>query len=576
MNDTCDNYLLTKNIEVLVDKPALLTLEQILSPKYFNQFYHINSEAPSFSASSAAIWVRATIIDSTATPKNWCITISYPPIEHITIYEEDSTGNFNLQHWNNVDTHENYSDYSRFPIFSLTLKDHKPVRIFIRFQSYSSIPLLMYVRTKEKQVQSDHHDQFMLGGFYGILLIMVIYNLFLFFSIRDRAYLFYVLYACSFGVYQSWVDGMIGKLFYLFSNSGPLWGVINSYLFPVCGILFTRKFLNTKTLIPKFDRIIKIVLLIFALLIMLMFFLPLYLFNDLAIFVGGIYFFIFAVAGVLTLRLQYRPAKFYLVAVAGFSIGFIVRMLRLQGIIPMTEIAQNSLQVGFLWEVTMFSLALGDRFNTLREEKEKEKQRIRTQIAQDLHDDVSATLSSISFFVNAIKRLSTIRRKETKYYLERIAESADKAKENIADIVWSIETTNSSLPDLFSKFERFASDMFESVNIEYTISIQKNIPKNLQFDQKQQLWLIMKELVTNICRHSQATHAVVQIQHNGNELLMVVKDDGKGFEIESLKHKNGILHIPRRTQLLQGKHTCVSASNKGTTWEISIPLNSKN
>jgi len=192
-------------------------------------------------------------------------------------------------------------------------------------------------------------------------------------------------------------------------------------------------------------------------------------------------------------------------------------------------------------------------------------QNIRNKIASDLHDDISATLSSISYFSEAIERGSD--QEKSKRYLGLISKSADDAKEKITDIIWSINPENDDWENLLTKCRRYAADLFESKGIEYDIEFQESISGKVDIDLRKNIWLIFKEIVTNLARHSKADHASVEFTVREGQLFLKVSDSGIGIDKVDFKANNGIKNIKKRAEQA-GFDADLESSGAGTTWTV--------
>ncbi len=199
------------------------------------------------------------------------------------------------------------------------------------------------------------------------------------------------------------------------------------------------------------------------------------------------------------------------------------------------------------------------------------EERTRNRIASDLHDDLSATLSSISFFSEAAKKQSEIENDGIKF-LERIDESAVEAKEKINDIIWSIDPENDDWKAVLTKCKRFAAEMFESKDISYQINIDEDMEIELDIRKRQDFWLIFKELITNLVRHSQASNAEVSVTESKEFVKLMVIDNGVGFDPEATKDGNGVRNIKSRIQNFKdgSDHFIESQNGEGTTWRVSF------
>ncbi len=194
--------------------------------------------------------------------------------------------------------------------------------------------------------------------------------------------------------------------------------------------------------------------------------------------------------------------------------------------------------------------------------------RIRNRIAGDLHDEISATLSSISFFARAIEDDKF--RGDRNRFVKLISDSAGDAKEKITDIVWAINPEHDDWKSFLSKCRRYVSDLMESKGIEYKLHIDEQIPGKLDMQLRQNLWLIFKEMVTNIARHSGATEAEVVLGYKSGRLRIEVSDNGRGFDAEAVTDGNGVKNIRSRAEQIGAKILLDTSPEGGTRWELVL------
>ncbi len=194
--------------------------------------------------------------------------------------------------------------------------------------------------------------------------------------------------------------------------------------------------------------------------------------------------------------------------------------------------------------------------------------RIRNRIAGDLHDEISATLSSISFFARAIEDDKF--RGDKNRFVQLISESAGDAKEKITDIVWAINPEHDDWRSFLSKCRRYASDLIESRHIDYELYIDEDIPGKMDMQLRQNLWLIFKEMVTNAIRHSNASRIAVSLNYRSGKLHILVEDDGTGIDSSASTEGNGLKNIRQRSEQIGGKLSLDTAPGKGTRWELIL------
>ncbi len=196
----------------------------------------------------------------------------------------------------------------------------------------------------------------------------------------------------------------------------------------------------------------------------------------------------------------------------------------------------------------------------------------RNRIAGDLHDEVSATLSSISYFARAIEKNGK-QKQSMGHYLELISSSAEDAREKISDIIWAIKPENDDWSQILAKCRRFASDVLESKDIQYFMDIDEDFDTEKPgLEIKQQFWLMFKEIITNVVRHSEANMVNISMKHVGYSLHVVVQDNGIGFDMKNARDGNGLSNIRQRA-IKQGLDVEVkSEEGFGTRWILKIPL----
>ncbi|MDG5767669.1 two-component regulator propeller domain-containing protein [Balneolales bacterium ANBcel1] len=226
-----------------------------------------------------------------------------------------------------------------------------------------------------------------------------------------------------------------------------------------------------------------------------------------------------------------------------------------------------------IWAYLLYVLTAGGILYTayrVRLNQVLRVQQIRNNIAGDLHDEISATLSSISFFARAIESQRT--KGDKSRFVKLISDSAGEAKEKISDIVWAINPEHDDWDSFLSRCRRYTSDLLESRKMTYTLDIAGTIPGKMDMQLRQHLWLIYKEMVVNVARHSEAGHVHVVIRHETGRLILIVQDDGKGMDMERVTAGNGLANIRRRTGLIGGRAELQSDPGMGTRWNVSVRI----
>lgn len=240
-------------------------------------------------------------------------------------------------------------------------------------------------------------------------------------------------------------------------------------------------------------------------------------------------------------------------------------------------------QVGILLEILCFTAGLGHKNQLAEEEKlrgqerlieqlqanellQNRMQHIRNKIAQDLHDDIGSTLSSISI-------LSDLALNDRDRGLSEIKDSAILLMERMDDIVWSINPRNDSLENLLMRVRHFATTLFEARGIEYDISIQRNIDElRLPMEFRQHVYLILKEAINNLVKYAGASHATIHVGFDAAVMNLSVTDDGRGFDADCPPEGNGVPGMRRRAELMGADLRIRSSEGGGTSVGLRVVL----
>jgi two-component system, NarL family, sensor histidine kinase UhpB len=195
---------------------------------------------------------------------------------------------------------------------------------------------------------------------------------------------------------------------------------------------------------------------------------------------------------------------------------------------------------------------------------------LRNQIAADLHDEVGSSLSSI----NMLSQMATKPGNETlqKSILEKMSTNAKETMEKMSDLVWTIKPEEAEGSNLKQRMERFAYEICGAKNINLTLQLDKLETKDLTMDQRKNMYLIFKEALNNAVKYSGTEKIAVSAANGNNVLTMIVKDEGKGFDVGTIIKGNGLENIQTRAASVGGKLIIDSAPGTGTTVKLTMPL----
>ena len=191
-------------------------------------------------------------------------------------------------------------------------------------------------------------------------------------------------------------------------------------------------------------------------------------------------------------------------------------------------------------------------------------ERLRSRIATDLHDDIGSSLSQIAILAEVARRRAKPGDAAVAEPLTSIAATARDLVDAMSDIVWAVNPKTDSLADLTRRMHRFAEETLGAADIALTFSAPHDIDLKLGADLRRELYLILKESVNNIARHSGASTARVDLALLAGELRLVITDDGHGFDPARDGDGNGIPSMRKRASNCGGKLRIDSGPGEGT------------
>ncbi len=199
---------------------------------------------------------------------------------------------------------------------------------------------------------------------------------------------------------------------------------------------------------------------------------------------------------------------------------------------------------------------------------------------QDLHDDLGSSLSRIAILAEVARRKVGAADAATVEVLEEISETARALIDTLGDAVWSIDPRGDTLRHVVARMRRFASDVLDGSGIAWRLdAAEERLDAPVGSETRRQLFLVFKEAVTNVVRHSGARSAALRLSVEGGTLTLEVADDGRGFEGErardlssSLRRGRGLLNMKVRAARLGGKLWVTSAPGEGTRLVLGLPL----
>ena len=361
------NYLIGKKTEVLVDENSKMTLKEVMKSNLFKPSLH---DVPNLGIGKYNFWLKFKIRNE-STENHLLLDIPYPILNQIDFYEIEANNQIKHYQLGDIFTFDKRKYKQTNFIFDLQIPPQTEKQFYIKIESGEQIIVPIFVGTERNILQSANQTEMVFGLYLGLIMAMALYNLFLYFMVRDTGYIYYVIYIIFIGLTQASLHGYLFKYFWPdspeFSNHTL---IIFSALTAFSAIQFTRDFLQTKHFTPKLDK--GLLVFIFSYIIAVIANYSGYAqlsfkIADINALLLSLYCFVYAT---IIVRKGFKPAKYFIIAWSFFLTCMIVYVFRNLGILPYNNFTNYSLLAGTSFETIVLSIAFAAKFNELKKEKE--------------------------------------------------------------------------------------------------------------------------------------------------------------------------------------------------------------
>ncbi|MFW6752339.1 7TM diverse intracellular signaling domain-containing protein [Pseudomonas glycinae] len=365
---------LGRSLQVFEDPSGQASIADVRAQAAAGNFKPHDKATLNAGYSRSAFWLKIDLHYRPTNPsaqRSWLLELAYPPLDHLDLYLPDASGDYRLVRQTGdalpfASREIRQNNY----LFDLAFNPDQQRTVYLRLSSEGSIQAPVTLWSSTAYLEDQPVRLYVLGIIYGVLLGMLVYNLFIYLSVRDTSYLYYIFYIASFGLYQLSVNGAAVEYFW---PDNPWWANAATPFFIGCaglfGSQFARSFLQTKNHSRWLDRLL-IALIVFGavvigLSLMTSYGLALRLATTLALTFTVVIF----AAGILAWWRGLRVARYFIIAWSAFLIGGIVNTMMVLGLLPNVFLTMYASQIGSAIEVALLSLALADRINAMREQQ---------------------------------------------------------------------------------------------------------------------------------------------------------------------------------------------------------------
>ncbi|OUS29412.1 hypothetical protein A9Q99_09960 [Gammaproteobacteria bacterium 45_16_T64] len=396
---------LGEHIELLEDKNHTLSIDDFLNPESTHTFTQSTSEIPSFGYTNSAYWGRIKLHAPARSPP-WLLEFAYAPLDKIELFIVDSeSATYTTR---SAGDSVNYAgrDFNYHKVvFKLPLSNNDPL-IYFRIQSLSSMQIPIIAWTEESFVPNLINETLFWGLYFGCLSVMMLYNFFLGFTIREKVYGYYSLYVAGIIFFQLTVNGFSSK--YLWPNHTEINNaalVISLNLLATFSAFFSMEFLRLKHFSINSYRLLLGLILCFVACILATPFIPYLTLIKTTITVFTIGIFVVIWSGLICWIRGYQPARIYLAAWTIMLVGAMFYALKTLSFLPSTLLTNYAVTIGSAAEMILLSIALGDRINgEIRSRNMAQRSSTRNlKKYERLYEDALEGLFQYSFETDRIK-----------------------------------------------------------------------------------------------------------------------------------------------------------------------------
>ncbi|MFN3404314.1 MAG: 7TM diverse intracellular signaling domain-containing protein [Cytophagaceae bacterium] len=567
-------YHLGAKVLIYEDKEGKLQLPDVLN---LSNFTKSHQEIPAWSATNSAVWVKFNLINESSFD-DWYFETTYP-IHEIDIYIIE---NENTTHVKSGFEHFYSQNFIQNNYFIIPFKINKngKAECYIRFRNLQGLRLPIKIASLQKLYEKNHTKNLLSSIYYGIVISLIIINLFVFISIRDLTYIYYIFYISFWGLTIAYLQGYA---FRWIGSSLYIWSPALSILF---ALLFSMSFLKLKNYSKKLYRFrwVVVIILIFSVILNLS---GKYaaahkcsLFNPFLIYA--------IIIGVSVYKKGFQPAKLY---VLGFlCVNGSVIFVALTGfkIIEADIPVEHVLQIGSAFESIILSFAMSEKFKLFKQEKEeilKEKLKLsenysrqliqsqeleKKRIAAELHDSLGQKLIIIK---NKIL-LSKTKAEKEKLEIEKLnvlATDISGSIHNVRRISYQLHPYQLNLLGLTKSLELLTEESEEKYKVCIDVVVD-NIDSVFNEENQVIFYRIVQDSINNLVRFSQPEKINLKVSKLKNTIVIKIEAYGvtnhhSGYNID-IHQKT----ISESVKILGGIITNENEFNQKSAIKIIIPV----
>jgi len=396
IQDSVDQHIFSfSEIEFLEDPLQGLTIDEVSSPAMTKKFKGSTSFSPENVNRSSAYWYRIRIKHNAQSRKQWIVEFFDQTIDRIDFFIPDSLGGFVQQSYgDSFEFNHRPLKHKNF-VVPLAHSGNEEITYYFKVKSNQQANIIVVLRARDYFFNYAVDEYFFFGIFYGMILVFCLYNLLMFIAVRERHYLYYILYLMAIGMYEMSADGIAFQYVWPHAVEWNQYAVgFTLYLASTFALLFTASLLNLSKRHPKLLKVLAGIFIFRTLFLLVsVFFVKewfTFRFAEIIPFVA-----LFGTTLFCLLK-GYQPARLLVVAYSFLFFGIIVKMSLYFNVdwMPFGGMTHYTLGFCFIMQMMFLSFAIRDKIKLLRVQKEQAQQKTieQLQLNEKLKDSLNEEL----------------------------------------------------------------------------------------------------------------------------------------------------------------------------------------
>ena len=555
------NSLITSEFVYFEDASGSIKSQDIISKADDYQWTKIERSSISFGFTRSTYWFKTELVNSSASIREVYLDIAYPKISLAELYlVSENKSQPPLVRVISITSNDSVQSRMvphRHPVFPITLEAGERLTGYIKLENKFALAVPIHVWEPSSFNTNDKLYMLLQGGYFGCMLAMLIYNMFIYFSTRDRSFLYYVLFIASL-IFFSIIDRGFGNE-YLWHDNGD-WNFKLYVAFVAISVAlatgFGRVYLSISTYSARHDLSLKVMEAIswgLALWALISPSIGLIVTTVIAMLVAGT---LVIISALYALKRGQALAKFYLLAWLVIILGGVTHVFGNFGIIPFSSVTEHMLQISNMNEAMLLSFGLGFRINSLKRErerarieavkerqntlKEKEVSQAKTQFFASMSHEFRTPLTAILGY-SELSKGTELSAQEKDKNIKTIHQSAQYMLQLINDILdlskieaqkMDIEVLPVDVKALINDVHSFTQVLADNKNIYFRTKCDHPIPKIIQTDPTR-----LKQALINLCsnaiKFTQQGGVSLSVRYQGAQNMMVFSVTDTGIGIKS-------------------------------------------